>query len=155
MTNSSGVGKIRVRFSCPAACRTFTPLFYCTVNQLLVDLVPFVGDVLLPYHLLQKMACLQQQPFYISPLSGNTRVSRHQKKHSPTHHPDHHPIFISFFHLLRSIASSLFKLRASQSLHNLFPRHLSSTSWSGALHLIFHKFLHPIIVFFLQHSAVQ
>ena len=28
---------------------------------------------------------------------------------------DHHPIFISFFHLPRSIASSLFKLRAWQS----------------------------------------
>jgi len=43
------------------------------------------------------------------------RVSRYQKKHSPTHHPDHHLIFISFFNLLRSIASSLFKLRAWQS----------------------------------------
>jgi len=55
----------------------------------------------------------QQQPFY-DPLSGTTRVSRYQKKHSPTHHPDH-PIFISFFHLPQSIASSLFKLRAWQS----------------------------------------
>jgi len=51
----------------------------------------------------------QQQPFY-GPLSGTTRASGYQKKHSPTHHPDHHPIFISFFHLPRSIASSLFKL---------------------------------------------
>jgi len=56
----------------------------------------------------------QQQPFY-GPLSGTTWVSRHQKKHSPTHHPDHHSLFISFFHLPRSIASSLFKLRAWQS----------------------------------------
>jgi len=56
----------------------------------------------------------QQQPFY-GPLSGTIRVSRYQKKHSPTHHPDHHPIFISFFHLLRSIASSLFRLGAWQS----------------------------------------
>ena len=56
----------------------------------------------------------QQQPFY-GPLSGTTWVSQYQKKHSPTHHPDHHPIFISFFHLLRSIASSPFKLRAWQS----------------------------------------
>jgi len=56
----------------------------------------------------------QQQPFY-GPLSRTTRVSRYQKKHSPTHHPDHHPIFISFFHLPRSIASSLFKLHAWQS----------------------------------------
>jgi len=56
----------------------------------------------------------QQQPFY-GPLFGTTRVSRYQKKHSPTHHPDHHPFFISFFHLPRCIASSLFKLRAWQS----------------------------------------
>jgi len=47
----------------------------------------------------------QQQPFY-GPLSWTTRVSRYQKKHSPTHHPDHHSIFISFFHLPRSIAFS-------------------------------------------------
>ena len=56
----------------------------------------------------------QQRPFY-GPLSGTTRVSRYQKKHSPIHHSDHHPILISFFHLPRSIASSLFKLRAWQS----------------------------------------
>ena len=55
-----------------------------------------------------------QQPFY-GPLSRTTRVSRYQKKHSPTHHPDHHPIFISFFHLPWSIASSLFKWHAWQS----------------------------------------
>jgi len=36
---------------------------------------------------------------------------------TPTHHPDHHPIFISFFHLPRSIASSLFK---NGVLDNLF-----------------------------------
>jgi len=58
-------------------------------------------------------------------LSGTTWVSQYQKKHSPTHHPDHHPIFISFFHLPRSIASSVFKLCAWQSfcttsLHVLF-----------------------------------
>jgi len=46
---------------------------------------------------------------------GTTRVSRCQKKHSPTHHPDHHPIFISFFCLLRFIASFLFKLLAWKS----------------------------------------
>ena len=55
-------------------------------------------------------------------LVRTTQVSRYQKKHSPTHHPDHHPIFISFFHLPRSIESSLFKLRAWQSFwHNRFP----------------------------------
>jgi len=79
----------------------------------------------------------QQQLFYV-PLSRTTRVSRYQKKHSPTYHPDHHPIFISFFHLLWSIASSLFKLRTWQSfcttsLHVLFglPHGLEpSTSYS-------------------------
>jgi len=78
----------------------------------------------------------QEQPFY-GPLSGTTRVSRYQKKHSPTHHPDHHPIFIGLFHLLRSIASSLFKLR----LDNLFAQPLSMSSllyllvWSPPPHI--------------------
>jgi len=48
-------------------------------------------------------------------LSRTTQVSRYRKKHSPTHHTDLHPIFISFFHLLQSIASSLFNLCAWQS----------------------------------------
>ena len=64
-------------------------------------------------------------------------VSRCQKKHSPTHHPEHHPVFISFFHLPRSIASS-FKLRAwhsfcTTSFHVLFGLPLGlefSTSYS-------------------------
>ena len=33
-------------------------------------------------------------------------------------------------------------------LHSLSPCPLWSTSWSGALHLIFHTFLHPVSVFF-------
>ena len=74
-----------------------------------------------------------QQSFY-GPLSGTTQVSRYQNKHSPTHHP----MFISFFHLLRSIASSLFKLCARQffcttSPHVLFVLPLGlepSTSYS-------------------------
>ena len=40
-------------------------------------------------------------------------------------------------------------------LHNLFPCHLWSTSWSGDLHLIFHTFLHPISVFFSQHMPIR
>jgi len=79
----------------------------------------------------------QQQPFY-GPLSRTIWVSRYQKKHLLTHHPDHHPIFISFFHLPRSIASSLFKLCAWQSFcttsfHVLFGLPLDlepSTSYS-------------------------
>ena len=55
------------------------------------------------------------QPFN-GPWSGTTRVGRYQKKHSPTHiHPDHRTSFINFLHLLHSIASSLFSLRARQS----------------------------------------
>jgi len=99
----------------------------------------------------------QQQPFY-GPLSRTTRVRWYQKKHSPTHHPDHHPIFISFFHLPRTIFHS--KILPVQItclaiyLHKLFPCPLWSTSWSGALHLIFHTFLHPISVLFLQHMPI-
>ena len=35
--------------------------------------------------------------------------------------------------------------------HNLSPSFLWSTSWPGTLHFILYTFLHPIIVFFLQH----
>ena len=63
------------------------------------------GKALSYLHTWQQQQQQQQQQSFYSPLSGTTLVSRYQKKHSPTHHP----IFISFFHLLRSIASSLFK----------------------------------------------
>jgi len=54
----------------------------------------------------------QQQPFN-GRLSGTTRVGRYQKKHSPAHtHPGQHTSFITFLHLQRSMASSLFSLRA-------------------------------------------
>ena len=49
-------------------------------------------------------------------LSVRLCASRYHKKHSPTHtHPDHQTSSINFLHLLRSIASSLFNLRARQS----------------------------------------
>ena len=54
----------------------------------------------------------QQQPFN-GRLSGTTRVGRYQKKHSPAHtHPGQRTSFITFLHLQRSTASSLFSLRA-------------------------------------------
>ena len=57
----------------------------------------------------------QQRPFN-GLWSGTTRVGRYQKKHSPTHtRPDHRASFITFLHLQRSMASSLFNLRAWQS----------------------------------------
>jgi len=44
---------------------------------------------------------------------GTIRVGQYQKKHSPNHtHPDHQTSFIIFLHLQRSMASSLFSLRA-------------------------------------------
>jgi len=88
------------------------------------------------------------QPFN-GPLSRTTRVARYQKKHSPTHtHPDHQKSSINFVHLLRSIASSWFNLRASQSFST---GPVWSTPWSGTLYFILHTFLHPIIIFILQH----
>ena len=54
----------------------------------------------------------QQRPFN-GLWSGTTRVGRYQKKHSPTHtHPNQRASFITFLHLQRSMASSLFNLRA-------------------------------------------
>jgi len=54
----------------------------------------------------------KMQPFY-GPFSGTTRVSQYQNKHSLTHtYPDHQLSIISFLHLLRSIASSVFNLHA-------------------------------------------
>jgi len=45
--------------------------------------------------------------------SGTTQVGRYQKKRSPTHiHPGHQTSFINFVYLLRSMASSVFSLRA-------------------------------------------
>ena len=58
---------------------------------------------------------IHTQPFN-GLLSGTTRVGQYQKKHSPTHtHPDHRTSFIIFLYLQRSMASSLFSLRAWQS----------------------------------------
>jgi len=46
----------------------------------------------------------------------HNRVGWYQKKYSPTHtHPVHQTSFINFLHLLRSIASSVFKWHAWQS----------------------------------------
>ena len=54
----------------------------------------------------------QKQPFN-GRLSGTTRVGRYQTKHSPAHaHPGQRTSFITLLHLQRSMASSLFSLRA-------------------------------------------
>ena len=59
----------------------------------------------------------QQRPFN-GLWSGTTRVGQYQKKHSPTHtHLDQRASFITFLHVQRSMASSLFNLHAWQSSH--------------------------------------
>jgi len=72
------------------------------------------------------------------PLSGTTEVSQYQKKHSPTcTYPDHQLSFISFLHLLRSIASSLFNLQSfcTTSVYNIEIYSISVRACS-ILHLI-------------------
>jgi len=57
----------------------------------------------------------QKQPFN-GRLSGTTRVGRYQKKHSPAYtHSGQRTSFITFLHLQRSTASSLFSLCAWES----------------------------------------
>ena len=87
----------------------------------------------------------QQQPFngHLS-VSGTTRVGQYQKKHSPAHtHPGQRTSFITFLHLQRSTASSLFSLHAWQSSR--------TTSF---LNFILHAFLHTIIIIFSQHLPI-
>jgi len=90
-------------------------------------------------------------------LSGTTQVGPYQRKHSPTHtHPDHRTNFINFLHLLWSIASSLFNLRAWQSFTTtslqvlcglplgLGPSTSCSVHFSPSHHLLFTTHAHTI-----------
>ena len=80
---------------------TLAELFVCIVHSGIVQKC-LLGRILLLL-------------LFYGPLSGTTWVSRYRKR-SPTHtYQDHQLSFICFFHLLRSIASSLFNLRARQS----------------------------------------
>ena len=67
-------------------------------------------------------------------LSGTTQVSRYQKKHPPTHTYRGYQSLICFLHLLRSMASSFFNLRARQSFsaisHQVFIGMAPTTSYS-------------------------
>ena len=68
-----------------------------------------------PHKLAFSTAHTHTQPFN-GLWSRTTQVGWYQKKHSPTHtHPVHQTSFINFLHLLWSIASSVFSLRAWQS----------------------------------------
>jgi len=81
-------------------------------------------------------------PPFTKSLILHCQVSQYQKKHSPTDtYPNHQPSFISFLHLLQSIASSLFNVHAWQSFCTTSFQVLGlepSTSY-------FHTFLHQVI----------
>ena len=71
-------------------------------------------------------------------LSGTTRVSQYEKKHSPTHtYCGHQSSLICFLHLLRSMASSLFNLRAWQSFSTI-------SKFSLVYLLVWHHPLHTL-----------
>jgi len=103
--------------------------FWYWLTQVVLDKGPLNGCVCVLLHLhFMLYPKYNTQPFN-GPWSGTTRVGHHQKKHSPTHtHSDHRISFINFLHLLRSIASSVFSLRAWQS--SLTTLHL----WNIILH---------------------
>jgi len=87
-------------------------------------------------------------------LTGTTQVSRYQKKHSPTHtHRGHQSSFICFIHLdYHDPWYPPCSIYVPDTLCTIsVPSFLWSTSWPGTLQFILHTFLHPIIVFFLQH----
>jgi len=89
------------------------------------------------------------QPVY-GPLSGTMRVSQYQKKHT---YPDHQSSFISFLHLLQSISSSLFNLRACQSFCTISVQVLPGTLQASTSYSI-HFFTHSLSSFrntFLYH----
>jgi len=70
--------------------------------------------------------------------TGLPAVLGYQKKYSPLTYPGHQPSFISFFHLLWSIATSLFNLRAWQ----FFTQPLSSRLWfTCVLHSIWKEWI--------------
>jgi len=82
-------------------------------------------------------------------------VSRYKKKHSPTHtYLDHQSSFICFFHLLQSIASSLFNLRDWQSFCTTSLQVLFGLPLGLAPSTLYSIHLHSIIVFFSQHMPI-
>ena len=89
-------------------------------------------------------------------LPGTTRVNQYQKEHSLTHtYHGHQSSFICFLHLLQSMASPLLNLHAWQSFCTISDQVFNGLPPGMAHHFILHTFLHPIIVFFLQHMPSQ
>ena len=117
-------------------CIVILPSYYNTVSTPLTISVVCTTSAVLVLLLLQ---------LFYSSWSGTTQVNSYKKKHSPTH--------------LSWLSSNLYQLLPSTTihsilhvqfritiynltilLHNLSPSPLWSTSWSGALHLIFIHF---------------
>ena len=89
-------------------------LFACSLTRMVLNLVSY-WRIKLSEGLTVWKWLIQIRPFN-GLWSGTTLVGWYQRKHSPTHtHPDHRASFIIFLHLQRSMASSLFNLRAWQS----------------------------------------
>ena len=83
-------------------------------------------------------------------LSRTTWLIRYQKKHSPTHtYHSHQSSLICFLHLLRSMASSQFNLRALQ----FFPQSL--TKFSLVYLLACHPPLHTPYISSLNHCSTM
>jgi len=62
---------------------------------------------------------------------------------------------VCFLCILQSIASSLFNLHAWQSFSTICKFSLVYLSaWHPPLHAVLHTFLHPMIIFFLQHMPI-
>jgi len=104
----------------PQSCHIFTAVgLQCISWQTILDLIGQMHK--LSYRTLTvrkiqlRITTIHTQPFN-GLWSGTIRVGQYQKKHSPTDtHTDHRTSFINLLYLLRSIASSLFSLRAWQS----------------------------------------
>jgi len=105
------------------------------------------------HHESHKHHSTHRQPFYGSlDFVRNNPGEPVPENHSTTHiHHGHQSSLICFLYMLRS---SVQFTCLTVFFHNLSPGPLWSTSWPGTLHFILHTFLHPIIVFFSQHTPI-
>jgi len=138
------------------ACLMCCPLVCCPLVSTASSVLRVITDsaVTLLATLRSEYESLAGTPTYTQPFNGplpeTTQVGRYQKKHSPTPiHPDHqHPLSTTIY--------SIFLVRSmwlKVLFHNLSPGSLWSTSSSGTLYFIHHKFLQPIIIL-LQHTPI-
>jgi len=114
----------------------------CNASTTLLHVMTTTTVVLRPFVRVYPGEPVPEERFTNPPSWSSSNLYHHPGEPVPeetltTHHPDPHPIFIIFFHLLRSIASSVFKSRAWQS----FAQPLSMSSlvyllvWSPSPHI--------------------